>query len=128
MPMDILGAGEKNKCMMVYFRILSWFFFMLPLVTAVFWGFLVLSNKPDESDGHTLEQKQVLCDLAGIPIDGRKPDYMHDHTVAGIGIMMIAVSMCLGLLAFVKIRWSNWRFKRTHMMMLCFAWLLLVAF
>jgi multisubunit Na+/H+ antiporter MnhB subunit len=107
MPMDILGAGEKNKCLLCYFRVLSWFFFMLPIATAIVWGVLVTSNAPDVE---------------------LRPSYLHDHTVGGIGIMMIAVSITLCLLAFVKIRWNNWRFKKTHMVMLCTGWFLLIAF
>jgi quinol-cytochrome oxidoreductase complex cytochrome b subunit len=93
----------------VYFRILSWFFFILPAVTAIFWGILVTSNAPELGEGEVVS-------------------YLHEHTVGGIGIILIAISIALCILAFVKIRWNNWRFKRTHMVMLSTSWFILVAF
>jgi hypothetical protein len=103
-PIDILGAGAKNKCLIMYFRIIAWFYFVVAIVTPIFWGILVYSNAPPELSEEVTSQEDYV-----------PRDFIQEHTAGGIGIILICISLGLGLLAFVKIRWNNWRFKRSNM-------------
>ena len=95
MPNDLL-TGPKSSAITWYFRIISMAYIVLPFVTLIFWGALVYTEGASNADKTSSKEA------------------VHEHKVGGASIIILGFSFLLAALAIFKIRWNNWRFKRTH--------------
>jgi len=110
MPMDLL-AGRKSSGLTWYLRVITWSYIILPFVTIIFWGALVMT---EGGDNYGTNPRQSSPEAIA-----------HDNTIGGASIIVLGISLMLFLMAVFKIRWNNWRFKQTHAWMLLSAYLLL---
>merc|ERR1740117_1555152 len=110
--MDLLD-GRKSSGLTWYMRVITWSYIILPFVTVLFWGTLVMTEGGDNS---------------GTNPRNSSPDAIaHENTIGGASIIILGTALILFLMAVFKIRWNNWRFKTSHAWMLLSSYILLTV-
>lgn len=110
---EILGNIVKPGRWVGYLSMVGYSYMIMPFVTLFVWFFSLMkdASKHDKT------------------LDYKNPTFM-----AAISVLLIGISMILFMLVMQKIRWNNYRFKQTHMIMLLLsvatftAWQFCIAF
>mmetsp|Transcript_19871 Transcript_19871/g.24572 ORF Transcript_19871/g.24572 Transcript_19871/m.24572 type:complete len:212 (+) Transcript_19871:171-806(+) len=107
---EIFGNIIKPMRWIVYLSAIGYSYLLLPFVTLILWVFYLFKDA------------KKLDDNVGLGMGHKNPVAMAAFSVFLIGIAAVTFTM-----TFQKIRWNNYRFKVSHMVMLLTSLLFFVS-
>jgi len=94
---DLWGMSSQRDSMINYLRVISWSYLVLPLVTVLYWGGLIIFDSA---------------------MDDKNTEAGNENFLGGLSIILVGGAAITCTYTIMKVNWNNWRFKLAHMIWL----------
>ena len=104
----------------IYLAVLTYWQIILPFLIVTFWGVLLIYDSVADTEKAD-DAEEIVCDADDQLCEARRAvqgNNVANQYIGGISVLLLGFASIFLLLALNKIRWNNWRFKQTHLILM----------